>query len=293
MNRLFSERHGLSLPRIGEILNTHSISALLGLVSARIDGNWFGRNFPNICPDGTFNAGVDREKLQIAMVGYRLIWPPNYIKGDNEDLSDSDIFDVLEFSYEHIALPRSFGTHPFYNHDHFRYDVDSGRSTFQDDVNRLFERHGLAFEIRDGQITRLAPTGLQEILATTLFATEDEDLNRLLETARSKFFDRLADTRKEGLEKLWDAWERLKTLEPGQGKKEQAAALLDRASTEPVLRQYLEAEALELTRIGNNLMIRHTEVGKPSIASSTQVDYLYHRMFAMIWLLLKSTGRSG
>jgi hypothetical protein len=40
-------------------------------------------------------------------------------------------------------------------------------------------------------------------------------------------------------------------------------------------------------------MIRHTEVGKPGIAESVQVDYLFHRMFAMVRLLLKSSNRGG
>jgi len=59
------------------------------------------------------------------------------------------------------------------------------------------------------------------------------------------------------------------------------------------LRERLEAEAKELTWIGNNTMIRHTEVGKPPIAESAQVDYLFHRMFAIIRLLLKSSGQGG
>ena len=33
-------------------------------------------------------------------------------------------------------------------------------------------------------------------------------------------------------------------------------------------------------------MIRHTEVGKTPINSSAHVDYLFHRMFALIYLLL-------
>ena len=75
---------------------------------------------------------------------------------------------------------------------------------------------------------------------------------------------------------------RLKTIEPVKDKKAQAAALLDRAATEPVLRERLDFEARELTFLGNNLMIRHTEIGKPDIAESAQVDYVFHRMFAMI-----------
>ena len=68
---------------------------------------------------------------------------------------------------------------------------------------------------------------------------------------------------------------------------------LDRVSAEPTFREQLENEAVWLTEIGNKFMIRHTEVGKVPIVESTQVDYLFHRMFAAIRLLLKATGRGG
>jgi len=56
------------------------------------------------------------------------------------------------------------------------------------------------------------------------FKTGDGELDRLLETAREKFFNKSLDVRKEGLEKLWDAWERLKTVEAGKDQKAQATA---------------------------------------------------------------------
>jgi hypothetical protein len=45
-----------------------------------------------------------------------------------------------------------------------------------------------------------------------VFRTGDQTLDQLLETAREKFLNRSLDLRKEGLENLWDAWERLKTV---------------------------------------------------------------------------------
>jgi hypothetical protein len=93
------------------------------------------------------------------------------------------------------------------------------------------------------------------------------------------------------LEKLWDAWERLKTVEPGKNKQAQVKALLDRAATESNCRDRLEKEARELTEIGNKFMIRHTETDKVPVNESTQVDYLFHRMFAIIRLLLVASGR--
>src|SRR6185436_10959217 len=110
-----------------------------------------------------------------------------------------------------------------------------------------------------------------------------------LEAARQKFLNRSIDVRRESLEKLWDAWERLKTLEPGRDKRESAGRLLDRASGEPALRARLEHEARELTEIGNTFMIRHTEVDKVPVVASAHIDYLFQRMFSMIRLLLKTS----
>lgn len=293
MRKLFTERHGTALPQVDEELNRDAARALLALVKARIEENWLGEQFPSECQDGGHNIGCDEEKLKNALAGYKVIWPEDWPAHEDRVPDDPQIFDLLEFSYEHIALPKEYGFHSYFSHNHYTYDPDAGREKFATDVNRLFQRQGLAFEMKDGEIIRMAPTGLQEALATTIFRTGEAELDRLLETAREKFLNKSSNVRKEGLEKLWDAWERLKTVEPGNDKKVQVAALLDKAASEPVLRERLEIEARELNFIGNNLMIRHTEVGKPDIAATAQVDYLFHRMFAMIRLLLKSSARGG
>jgi len=228
------------------------------------------------------------------MGGYNLIWPGDRwsVTGENFP-TDVQIFDLLEFAYEYVALPDAYDSHSYWGHSHYTYDQEKGRAQFADEVNRIFERQGLAFELDHGEITRMAPTGLQEALTEAVFKTGDAELDRLLETARAKFLNKTLDIRKEGLEKLWDAWERLKTVEPGKDKKAQVTAILEKAATEPNYRKLLEDEAMLLTSIGNNFMIRHTETSKTPINESTHVDYLFHRMFAMIRLLLKSSGRGG
>ena len=52
----------------------------------------------------------------------------------------------------------------------------------------------------------------------------------MLEDAREQFLDPNVGRRREGLEKMWRAFERVKTLEPGKDKKVQTTALLDRIS---------------------------------------------------------------
>jgi hypothetical protein len=102
-----------------------------------------------------------------------------------------------------MAVPKSYAYHSFFGHE-------AGRAKFEGDIDRFFERNGLAFELKHGEVTQLALTGLQEALASQTSNTGDTELNRLLEAAREKFLNRSLEVRKEGLEKLRDAWERLK-----------------------------------------------------------------------------------
>jgi hypothetical protein len=130
----------------------------------------------------------------------------------------------------------------------------------------------------------------RESLASAIFTTSDPILDDLLNTARNKFLNPDVHDRREALEKLWDAWERLKTLE-AEDKKRSVGLLLDKASPDSRFRGVLESEAKALTDIGNSFMIRHTEVGKVPIRHHEHVDYLFHRMFDLIRLLLRTTGR--
>jgi hypothetical protein len=288
MRKLFTERVAQPEPRVKETLENAVQNALIQFVEQRIDDCSFGLSFPALCPDGNVNAGVNEEHLKAAMEGYRIVWPRRPIGA--RQATDHQVFDLLEFTYEHVALPISTGLHPYFQHHHYRYDRDLGRQQFAADVNRLFERNGIAFQLHDGQVERLVPTVLQEVLQQPVFNTGDQTLNELLQAAREKFLNRELAVRREALEKLWDAWERLKSLSDPNDKKRSVEMLLDRASAEPNLRNRVEIEARQLTEIGNNFMIRHTEVTKPPITESIHVDYLFHRLFSFMRLLLQANG---
>jgi hypothetical protein len=111
-------------------------------------------------------------------------------------------------------------------------------------------------------------------------------LDSLLETARHKYLDLNLTIRQESLEKLWDAWERLKTVEQPGNKKVSASALLDRAADEPRLREVLEQGARALTDLGNHCTIRHGETDKVQLQRNEHVDYPFH------WLALRLVSTS-
>jgi hypothetical protein len=129
-------------------------------------------------------------------------------------------------------------------------------------------------------------------LSQAVFQTGDADFDSLMEDARHKFLNKDLKVRKEALEKLWDAFERLKSMWD-EDKKRSVKALLDMGSDETTLRKVLEDESFALTKIGNDFMIRHAEVDKIPVTESRVVDYLFQRAFSFIQLLLRATGLGG
>ena len=163
------------------------------------------------------------------------------------------------------------------------------------DVNLLFRRNAVAYEFTaTGQARRLLPQAIANTISFALFQTGDAETDRLLEAARQRFVSPKPEDRQDALEKLWDAFERLKTLEPGANKRVQADALLDRVAPQGSgIREALGREAAELTSIGNSFRIRHSETTQEVLTSLDQVDYLFTRMFAFVRVILKGTGRGG
>ena len=125
----------------------------------------------------------------------------------------------------------------------------------------------------------------------TLPPSGDYILDELLADACKKFKDATPKSRAEGTEKLWDAWERLKSIDVQGDKRMSVASLLEQCSPEPTFRAQLNSEAKALTEIGNSFHIRHFETDKVSINLPEQHDYLFHRLFALMHLLLFSRGR--
>lgn len=290
MKKLFTERHGAIKPQVAETLDATARDALLTLIRARMDEEWFGLCFPERCRDGHAHAGTDFNKLRATMNGYGLLWPSEPFEHDCLP-TDGQVFDLVEFTYEHVAEALNPEFHSYGSHSHYSYDQLQGQAKFATDVNRIFERNGIAFELADGEVRRLIPVPLHQELTRSIVHTGDDPLDQMLATATEKYLHRDPAVRRESIEKLWDAWERLKTIEAGKDKKTSTANILDKAATEPGFRNLLEIEALQLTDIGNKFMIRHSEVGKVPITEPRHVDYLFQRLHAAIWLLLHSSGR--
>lgn len=293
----FSERETGEVPRTAKEVTNAAWRGIASLIQTRIEDGSFGAQYPETCPDGTSPYGTDAVKFWDAMRGDIPGLPEPYeILAAPEPPPIIDVMDMIEFCWRAVGKPTSQQFHPFFQHDHLNFDIEAGRAELGEAINRIFRRNGLAYELsEEGQVQRLAPEGLHETLVKTVFATGDSELDVMLESARVKFLNPDEVVRREALEKLWDAWERVKTVEPGRDKSAQTAVLLDRAaaSDKSTFRHMLEVEAKELTKIGNLFRIRHSETTQEPLNSSDHVDYLFHRMFSLIRLVLRTTGRGG
>ena len=131
---------------------------------------------------------------------------------------------------------------------------------------------------------RPIPANVEQAIGS-LPKSGDQTLDRLIADACDKYKAVGPLARTESVEKMWDAWERLKTLNAPGDKRASITQLLDEVTSEPNFRALLEAESRTLTDIGNKFHIRHFEADKVELPGSEHCDYLFHRMLAMIHLL--------
>lgn len=283
----FSDRERGPAPRIRPDIPQAAWGGIVAVIDSLAGNGALGIDFPDECPDGRGPVGTHSHNLGLALQAEipELMWPLRA----GELPPTLAILDLLEFTHRHVAEPIQDSFHSFFGHYHLNFDRNQGQQDFRARVNRILERNGIAFELGDdGLVRRLAAPALQELLSQQAFATGDSTLDALLEAARTKFLNPDAQVRREALEKLWDAWERIKTLEPGANKKASTRALLDKAATEPEFRSLLENEASSLTAVGNTFRIRHAETNQVELQTEDHVDYLFHRMFALVWMLLRA-----
>ena len=206
-----------------------------------------------------------------------------------------DTMDIIEFCWKSVGKYEEVNNSSYSRQIIESLDKEAGQAEFREGVNFLFQRNGISFNLTEqGKIERLIPGPVGSALRHVVFQTKDAELDDLLETARRKILVPGESDHRDALEKLWDAWERLKTIE-NSDKQKGAEIMLDRAAalSQPKFRDLLGEEAKALTRSGNELGIRHSETNQERLEASQQVDYLFQRLFSLIHLILRATGRVG
>lgn len=280
-------------PRTVEEIGPGAWKGIAALYLSWLDRNYLAQEYPRSCEDPGGGI-IDTSYGTLAADLQALIPDLSLPVRPDEPPSTLAALDFVEFLGQRVAIPEERERHPFFKHSHLSFNKRAGQAEFRERVELVFARNGIAYTLgEDMRITRLLPAPTEPAVRRLLgVKSGDTDLDRLIEDAVVKYLSPRPRPRYEALETLWDAFERLKSLEvPGKGnKRESTRVLLDAAAAGP-MRDALETESRRLTDLGNEFRIRHHEVDATSIDDVAYVDWLFVRMSAFLIMLLDRTGR--
>lgn len=285
----YSDRVNGPQAAVNDALPAATSRGVLGLIGTKVTANWFARVFPERCPDGQGVCGTDvgalSANLQALVPGAP--WPLLY---PDASVTDEVVFDLVEYAAARVAEPVERQFHSYFGHYELGFKEDAGPAAFRSEVNSILQRGRTTFELRDdGEVHRRGTPEVQAVLAGLNPASGDHRLDELIVEARSLYTSHRPSERAVALERLWDAFERLKTIDvPGGDKRQSVEALL--SNLDAGWRDTVGAEMRSLTDIGNQYSIRHHETRTTPVPEDG-ADYLFARMGALITLLLTASRR--
>ena len=169
--------------------------------------------------------------------------------------------------------------YPFYVFDAIElYEKYNTDSDYAAQMNAIFKLNSVPYNLEQGRIVSTLEIAIDPKILAEI---PEKGLKELLSEANAYY---RSGNKQIAVEKIWDAFERLKTYySPTLNKAQSADKIIDNMSnSEPNYKTLYEAEFKALTNIGNNFRIRHHETTKIDITDNRQYDYFYKRCLALV-----------
>lgn len=302
--KYFTERNGMRKP----IEQTYDIDpskyyVLLGCCEKYYDN--IAWKYPEECLDGCGCCGLDKYRL-VAEMRYEIpdlyindygqICAPRatdiiYSNGQSFEMYNQyALLDFIEFMYENIHDITKKEYHQFFNHYHL-LTMSSRRVMLQflDDINACFSKTGLLYKLTaNGKVERVISNDVATPdIVNKVLSVKEPGIRELLQEAL--ILHRSHDLReiRDWVEKLWDAFERMKTYYNADKKQSANQIIADMAGGSEDYRKLFEEEFFKLKSIGNDYKIRHHEIGKIEIKDVRYYDYFFNRCLSMIALAVQ------
>lgn len=125
----------------------------------------------------------------------------------------------------------------------------------------------------------------KDLINENLPNTVEEGIKNLIIESKIYINKDSYSEKKIALDKLWDAFERLKTIE-NSNKKVSTDMIISKVSNTEEIYDLINSEFEELTTIGNSYLIRHSEIKQNMLPDYHIIEYLYFRMLSLISLVL-------
>lgn len=301
----YTERHGMRRT----VAKTYDISiekyALLLHCCEKFYNN-LAWKYPEQCLDGHGCCGIDFEQLSLDLryeipTLYRDYSDNIAVPTVHHNVFDSDdeeseydqyaLLDLIEFFAENVRDVVVGSFHSYFGHYHLTCQNSRNVCTqFRGEINDIFRKTGLLYELNtDLQVERIVENspltpGVESAIATVSEVGTRELLQEAIMLHRSPY---PADIR-DAVEKLWDAYERLKTYYTTMNKRDSANKIIaDMANGQAPYVTLFTDEFKALTDIGNGFRIRHHETDKVEITDIRYYDYFFNRCLSLIALAIQ------
>lgn len=300
----YTERHGMRKP----VAKTYEISIEMYSLLFHCCEKYYNNlawKYPEQCPDGQGCCGLDEEQFSLALQyeiptlyrdDYKRIAAPtvhrNVFSGDSQDEYDQyALLDLIEYFAEnvHDVVVGSF--HSYFGHYHLTCQKSRNVcAQFRNEINDIFQKTGLLYELNINlQVERIIENNpLTPTIEATINSVKEPGTRDLLKEAvllhRSPYPENIRDA----TEKLWDAFERLKTYYTTMDKRASATKIVsDMSGGQNDYRNLFDEEFKTLTSIGNKFRIRHHETDKVEITDIRYYDYFFNRCLSLIAIAIQ------
>ena len=157
---------------------------------------------------------------------------------------------------------------------------------FAEEINSIFKHNNVTYEIKHGRII----STLHGSINTNEVIGLEKGVKDLIIEAEKHYHD---GEKNIAVEKIWDAFERMKTYYlPELDKRKSAEKIVDDMSQGiDAYKKMFDNEFLTLTKMGNEFRIRHHEMNKIDITDNRQYEYFYKRCFALVSVAIQYLER--
>lgn len=202
------------------------------------------------------------------------LWP---IRTKIENYSEDDLFDIIEFMYDHCSKPIS-GYYHQYNgcgHHYDTFNDADGQKLYREKINFILRDFGQGFEISEnGEILELPDPNITTLLEADIPSNDTENINNKIKLAVLKFRRHRStlEDRKDSLRELADVLEYLR----------------------PEIKKVLDGkDENDLFNIANNFGIRHhNSQQKVDYDKSIWYSWMFHYYLATIHAALRLIAKS-
>jgi len=267
--RYYSQRAGKKKPEM-DFLALKKI--FLSVYKEFSERAYFDEYLDDYCPDSNGSSGKIGNVSAYILRKIRKdnLWP---IREDLENYSEEDIFDLIEFLFDHVSAPIDKDTyfHQFYSHFHYKYfDQEKGRQEYRDAINEILNDYGPGYELgSNGEIYALMEEEFRPLFGAAVPTDDQENIESKIAKAVNKFrrYGSTLDERREAVRALADCLEFL------------------RGEMQEVVTQKDDGD---LFNIANNFGIRHhNDKQKTNYDSAIWLSWMFYFYLATVHAVLR------